>query len=170
MLLQSHQFKELPVISMRTGEQVTQVLEPIIDPFRLEICGFYTDYEEASILLLRSAREVGHKQIVIDDLDALSTPDELPRLEEVLRLRYELHSKRVITQSKQRLGKVEEYIIDTLSHKIQKLHVHQPMWRNLQGSTLIIDRQQIISLDDKEVIVSDTAVKSTALATQQSTP
>lgn len=170
MLLQSRQLRSLPVVSMRTGGTLAYTRDPIINPFQLEISGIYTTHDDGSILLLHTIREIAPKQVTVDDSDAFSHQEDLPRLEEILRLNYELIGKHVTTQSKQRLGKVEDYVVDTLSHKIQKIHVHQPLWRNFHGSTLIIDRQQIISVNDRSVTVSDGITNSTALATQHSLP
>ncbi len=166
MLMQSQQLKDVDIINMRTGQPVAKVIRPIIDPFKLEIAGFYTTYQQNNILLIRNIRELSRKQVIIDDTDTFSNKNELPRLQELLELDYQLKGKRTVTQSKKRLGKIEDYIIDTLSYQIQKLHVSQPLWRSFNGSTLIIDRKQIIEVNNNAVTVSDATVQSGALATQ----
>lgn len=166
MLMQSQQLKDIDIVNMRTGQPVAKVIRPIIDPFKLEIAGLYTTYQQDNILLIRSIRELNRKQVIVDDTDTFSNKNELPRMKEMIELDYQLKGKRVVTQSKKRLGKVEDYIIDTLSYQIQKLHVSQPLWRNFSGSMLIIDRKQIIEVNNNAVTVSDATVQSGALATQ----
>lgn len=167
MLMQSYQFKDIAVINMRSGQPEAKLTQPIIDPFKLEIVGFYTTHTPENILLIRNIRELNRKQVMVDDTDTFSTQDELPRLKEVLDINYQLKGKRVVTHSRKRLGKVEDYIVDTISYHIEKIHVHQPLWRNFSGSTLIIDRKQILEVDNVTVTVSDATIESGALATQQ---
>lgn len=167
MLMQSYQFKDINIVNMRTGQPVAKLVRPIIDPFKLEIAGFYTTHSPENILLVRNVRELNRKQVMIDDTDVFSSKDELPRLRDVLEINYELKDKRVVTHSKKRLGKIEDYIIDTISYQVEKIHVHQPIWRNLSGSTLIIDRKQILEVDNSVVTVSDATMESGALATQR---
>lgn len=167
MLMQSQQFKNIDIVNMRTGHPVAKITNPIIDPFKLEIAGFYTTHPTENILLVRNLRELNRKHVMIDDTDTFSSKNELPRLTEVLEINYELKGKHVVTHSKKRLGKIEEYIIDTVSFQIQKIHVSQPIWRSLGGSLLIIDRKQVIEVNDKTVTVSDATIQSGALATQQ---
>lgn len=159
MLIQSRQLHDSPIVSMRTGYVVTRLQQPIIDPDKLEVCGFHT-HQDNAVLLFNDVREITPKQAVIDDADVLSSPDDLHRLQEVLALDYQLPRKRTLTQSKQNLGTIEDYVIDTLSGKIQKLHVKQPLWRNFSGGTLIIDRGQILEVSDKFVLVSDAVIRA----------
>ncbi|PSO45187.1 hypothetical protein BRC21_00365 [Candidatus Saccharibacteria bacterium SW_7_54_9] len=167
MLMQSRQFQDIRVINMRDGQPTTKILRPIIDPFKLEVAGFYTDHKPENILLVRNIRELNRKQVMIDDVDALSSKDELPRLKEVLDINYQLGGKRAVTYSKKRLGKVEDYIVDTVSYRIEKIHVHQPVWRSFSGGLLIVDRKQILEVDNHKVTVSDATIQSHGLATQQ---
>ena len=159
MLIQSGQMNHVEIVNMRTGQPEAVAERVIIDPFRLHVCGFYTTHDP-SILLAANIRELNAEQILIDDVDAFSAREELPRLEEVLSIDYQLSGKRVQTHSKERLGSVEEYVFDSLDFKIQKIYVHQPLWRNLNGQTLIVDRKQILEVNDKHVIVSDGTIKA----------
>lgn len=167
MLIQSHQFRDTQVINMRDGQPAAKIVRPIIDPFKLEIAGFYTNHHPENILLVRNLRELNRKQVMVDDTDTFSSKDELPRLKEVLDINYELDGKRVITHNKKRVGKVEDYIVDTVSYRIEKIHVHQPVWRSFSGGTLVIDRKQILEVDNHKVTVSDATIESGALAAQQ---
>lgn len=169
MLIKAQQLDNLDVIDMRSGQPVAKLGRPIIDPFKLEVVGFHTTHQTESLLLMRNIRELNRKQAIIDDEEDFSVAEDLPRLKEVLDIDYNLTGKKVYTQSKKRLGKVEDYIIETLGFQIQKIHVHQSVWHSFTGSTLIVDRKQIIEVNDDAITVSDATVQSGALAAQQTT-
>ena len=159
MLIQSGQMHNVEIVNMRTGQPEASIQQGIIDPFRLLLCGFYTSYEP-NILLTSNIRELNLEQALIDDVDAFSAKSELPRLEEVLSIDYQLLGKRVQTRSQKNLGKVEEYVFDSIEFKIQKIYIHQPMWRNINGQTLIVDRRQILEVNDKHIVVADAIVEA----------
>lgn len=164
MLLTSAQLQNLEVTSLQTGQPIGQTLAVIIDPFKLRVAGFYLDANTDNILLAGDMRELSPQRILINSTDVLTNEAELPRLAEVLAMNYELVGKKVMSRSKQRLGSVEAYVIDTLNTEIQKLHVRQPLLRSFSGGTLIVDRRQIVEINDRMVIVEDAAAQKPAWA------
>lgn len=145
-------------MSLRTGQPVATTTEPIINPNNLKIEGFYcTDRfsNDRLVLLYQDIRDVIQQGFVIDDHDVLAAPDELVRLKQVMDIGFTLLGKSVVTLSKERLGKVNDYATEIETMYIQKIYVSQGMLKSLTGGSLGIDRNQINEITDKKIIVND---------------
>ncbi len=145
-------------MSLRTGSQVATATRPIINPNNLKIEGFYcTDNFEGTelILLYQDIRDVIPQGLVIDDHDVLAERSELVRLEKVLELNFELIGKQVSTTSKQKVGKVSDYAVETTTMFIQKIYASQSILKSFTGGSLSIDRTQIVEITSKKVIINE---------------
>ena len=85
----------------------------------------------------------------------LSDPEDLIRLKEIINLKFGLINKRVETVSKEKIGKVNDYVVDLDSMYIQKLHVNKPIYKHLNNNSLIIDRSQINEITPSRIIIND---------------
>ncbi len=158
MLQLSNYFSQKPVLSLRTGMPVATAITPIINPKNLKIEGFYCEdsVERASLILLsQDIRELNRRGFIINDHDALAEPDDLVRLQGVLNIQFELLKKNVETVGKEKVGKVNDYAVDTQSMYIQKLYVSQPIWKNLAGGSLSVDRSQIVEVTRRRIIINE---------------
>src|SRR5437868_4976902 len=101
------------VMSLRTGGQVGLTTAFIINPNNLKVEGFYCQdikHKKAQLILLyQDIRDVVAQGIVVNDHDALTDPDELVRLKDIMKLNFELVGKPVVTVSKQKIGKVNDF-------------------------------------------------------------
>lgn len=146
------------VMSLRTGGQVATAIEPIINPKSLKIEGFYCEdrFEQSQLILLsQDIREHIDKGFVVNDHEVLAKPEELIRLEPVLKLGFVLIGKPVVTVNKQRLGKVADYAVDDAALYVQKLYVTQGLIKSITGGSLSIDRSQIVEITNRKIVVSD---------------
>jgi hypothetical protein len=99
--------------------------------------------------------------LAVNDEAALSDPSDLVRHQEILDINFELMDKPVRTK-RQRLGRVSDYSYNE-GMFVQKLYVARPLRKVFSAEdTLIIDREQIIEVTDKYILVRDTEVKATA--------
>jgi len=158
MLQLSESLVNRPVMSLRTGQQVATVIEPIINPNNLKIEGFYcTDrFDKGELVLLyQDIRDVLPQGFIVDDHDVLSPPEELIRLKDILQIEFKLVGKPVVTISKTRVGKVSDYATEMETMYIQKLYVSQSMLKNFTGGNLGIDRNQINEITDKRIIINE---------------
>lgn len=147
-----------PILSLRTGGAVAWTTEPIVNPQNLKIEGFFckdTVDGKQLVLLYQDIREVSKRGFIIDDHDTLAEPDELVRLKDVLDAHFQLMKKVVETTSKERIGKVSDYAVETTSMYIQKLYVSRSIWRSLTGGSLSIDRTQIVEITNRRVIINE---------------
>jgi sporulation protein YlmC with PRC-barrel domain len=154
-----------PVLSIRAGIQVASITHPIINPNNLKIVAWHvedTRSDESLVLLSEDIREIIPDGFIINDFEVLSTTKELIRLKSILKLEFELIGLRVTTESGKRYGKIADYAFNTDSMFIHKLYASQALVKNFGTEALSIDRNQIIEVTDKRIVIEDPldAVKS----------
>jgi sporulation protein YlmC with PRC-barrel domain len=153
---------DIDVLSLRTAAKVATATEPIINPHNLKVEGWFCEdvfSKEKLVLLAQDVRDFVPQGIAVNDHEVLSTPEELVRLQDILKLEFNLLGKPVVTNHKRRLGKVADYALDTDTLVIQKLYVARPMYRSITAGQLSIDHSQIIEINDRAIIVREADIK-----------
>jgi sporulation protein YlmC with PRC-barrel domain len=144
-------------------------LAPIINPNNLKIEGFYCqdglDRHRQLILLYQDIRDIITQGFVVDDHDVLADPSELVRLQELMRLNFQLIGKPVITTSKHRIGKVSDYATEVSTMYVQKLYASQSVFKSFAGGSLSIDRTQIVEITDTRIVINEILRPQPARAT-----
>ena len=167
MLRIGSSFKNLTVLSLHAGYPIATLTEMIINPHNLSIEAFYTANQSKSdkirsALLIQDIREASGNRVIIDHADDIRPVEDLIRLQEMIAINYQLIGKKVMTLSKHNLGKVEEFVANDDDFKIEKLHVGKPGLLGLKNSKLIINRSQVVSMNDDTIIVKDGTEKIAA--------
>lgn len=106
-------------------------------------------------IVYQDIRDVIPQGIVVNDYDVLTEPEELVRLHKLMQIGFDPRGKQVITVSKKRIGKVSDYATEIETMYIQKLYVAQSMLKSLTGGSLGIDRNQIVEVTPKKIIVQE---------------
>ncbi len=163
MLVLSNSFTDKPVASIQSGHRVAVVQNQIIDPKDLKIFALTVDSPNLGTNLVvhtEDIRDFNHQGIIVDSNDQLMTfDDDLVRLKKVAEINFHLIGKSVYTENGKKLGKVSEYVVDTDSFFITKLHVNRSMAKSFGSSQLIIDRSQVVKVTDRRVVVKSTSKK-----------
>lgn len=107
------------------------------------------------VLLTQDIRDDVPQGFIVNDHDALSDPKDLVRLQNILKFHFVLLDKPVHTISKKHLGKVSDYAVDSSSMYIQKLYVGQSLLKSLSGGQLSIDRNQIVEITNRRIVIQD---------------
>lgn len=157
MLLVSKAIIDQPVMSLRTGGKVATAGRPIFNPDNLKIIGFHCEdsFQKAHLILLsQDIRDHIKGGFVVDDHDVLADPEDLIRLQNLLEIDFELTNKTVATKKK-KLGKVVDYAVDSETLYVQKLYVGQSVLKSLSDGQLSVDRNQIIEVTDKQIVIKD---------------
>jgi len=165
MLQLSKMLTDKPVLSLRTGAQVGTAVGPVINPNNLKIEGWFVEdrfQKETLVVLAQDLRDIIPRGLVIDDADALSKPEDLLRLQETLRINFQLLGKSVVSNHHRHVGKVSDYAVDMESLFIQKLYVERSIFRSLTEGQLVIDRSQIIEITPRRIVVREPEQKVTA--------
>jgi sporulation protein YlmC with PRC-barrel domain len=162
MLRLSNNYTDRSILSLRTGGVIGVATTPIINPNNLKIEGWYAqNHFEKGVFILpaREIRDFIAKGLVVDDHDSLTHPDDMVRLKDTIDIQFELIGKTVMTESKKKLGKVADYAVDESSYYIQKMYVNPTILKGLTSDQLLIDRNQIIEITNKKIIVQDPTVR-----------
>ncbi len=161
MLLMGQQLLSRPVVSLRTGGRLGTIEDVIINPNNLKIEGWFVEdtiNKRRSILLSQDVRDIINQGFVVNDFDDLSDPSELVRLQKTLELKFKLIGKSVVTEGKQRLGKVGDYAFEKNAFFIQKLYIEQSIIKSFSGGGAIVDRDQIITINNRQIVVADATI------------
>lgn len=171
MLQLSNALANKDVMSLRTGTPVARILRPIINPNNLKIEGFIcqdTINKEELVLVYQDIRELLPQGFVVDDHDVLARPDELVRLQKFINMNFQLQGMQVVSNSKEKLGKVADYATEVETMYIQKIYVAQSVFKAFTSGQLSVDRNQIIEITASKIIIQDplqgTPAGATAIA------
>jgi len=160
MLRLSASLVNQPILSLRLGGRIGVAQEPVIDPHDLKILGWWCKVPGKStqeILLTEQVRQYSSAGLAVDDTDALAEPEDLVRHKEILEIDFELLNKPV-RNKRGHIGRVEDYSYND-GMFVQKLYVGKPLHRVLTSSpTVLIDRSQILEVNDDHILVKDTEV------------
>ncbi|NBU33042.1 hypothetical protein EB118_04605 [bacterium] len=151
----------LPIISLRTGGTIGKTLQPLINPNNLKIEAWYCNsvFTKNTLLLpAEDIREISKIGVAVNDQDSLTEPDDLIRLKQVASIQFDPIGKSVITESGQKLGKVEDYAVDIDSMYIVNLYVARRSIKSFTNQPLTVNRLQIVEITDKKIIVKDIEV------------
>lgn len=155
----------LPIISLQASDTVAWARRPIIDIANLEIIAFHcqTPNHRSLVLVARDIRQLAPDCIIIDNEDELAETDDIVRLRDLIKTAYTPINKTVISDTGRKLGVVEDYTINLETCRIQKLHIRQSILQAWLGSSLIVDRTQIIDLTPQSITVRDTTIELPAV-------
>ena len=164
MLLLSQRLLDKPVMSLQAGAEIARTTKAVIDPTSLQVVGYYVEsrIKKESPLLLKTEdiREVSQIGLIIDSIDEILPESDLLRMQEITKLSFEPTNLTVIDEKKRKLGKVVDYGIDPTTFTIHQLHVKQPLLKSFHVAEMIINRTQIVEINDKNIIVKEASNKS----------
>lgn len=164
MLILGSRLLNTPVMSLQTGGRLGETQKPIIDPSNLKIVAFEVEgpllSERPALLRVADIREMGRVGMIINSNDEIIGVHDVIKIEKLYDLNFPLLNMPVIDDRKHKLGKVEDYTIDTDSFVIQQLNVKRGFFKGLTDTGLLISRAQIIEINDNEIIVRSPTQKS----------
>lgn len=166
MLLLGSHFHDTPIMSLQTGGRLARISEPVIDPSNLKIVAYEVDgpllTEHPSFLRIADIREISSIGMIIDSTDELVALDDVIKIKELHDLDFHLVGMPVIDEHKHKLGKVENYTVESESFVIQQLNVRRGILQGITDTGLLINRSQIVEINDNAIIVKSTAKKAPA--------
>lgn len=156
------------IMSLRTGQPVATSTAAIINPNNLKVEGFYCldnhDKKKQLVLLYQDIRDIIPQGLVVDDHDVLAEPQELIRLKDIMSINFQLIGKAVFSTDKRRVGKVNDYAVETTTLFIQKIYVGQPLIKVFASGSLSVDRTQIVEITNRKIVIQDPLQPTKALA------
>ena len=166
MLIVGSRLLNTPVMSLQTGGKLASTQKPIIDPSNLKIVAFEVEgqllSERPSLLRVADIREMGRVGMIVNSNDEFIGVHDVIKIEKLYDLGFPLVGMVVMDDKKHRLGKVEDYTVDTNSYVIQQLTVQRGFFKGLTDTGLLIGRNQIVEINDNEIIVKSADIRSVA--------
>ena len=163
MLLLGSRLIDTPIMGLQTGTRLATTKSPVIDPSNLKIIAYEVDgpllVEHPSFIRIADVRELSNVGMIIDSNDEFVGTDDIVALKKIYELNFKLIGLNVIDESKHKLGKVNDYSLDTDSFIIQQLNVKRGIIKSLADTELLIHRTQIIEINDHTITVRSTAKK-----------
>lgn len=163
MLIPAKHLNQTPVMSLQTGAEIAQTGEAIIDPGVLEVVAYRLNGPRikgaSTLLLTNDIREISDIGFIVDSSDELVEEPDILKLQKLARLNFHLNGLDVFDDTKNRLGKIDDYGIDPMTFTIHQLYVKRPLLKSLQTSDLIISRKQIIEVNNKAIIVRSASLE-----------
>jgi uncharacterized protein YrrD len=163
MLVLKERLIHVPVMSLQTGAQIAQTERPIIDPRQLMVVAFYCQGSTLdvtpAVLHVDDIREAGTLGFIVDDADVIMSPTDLVRLQQIISYNFSLEGKLVVDDRGQKIGKVDNFIVDMRSFYITQLQVQPSILQSWSTSQVLIGRTQILEINDKKIIVKSATVK-----------
>jgi uncharacterized protein YrrD len=171
MLVHSNFLTNKQIVSISEGKVVASVSSIIIDPSNLSIVALYCSGpwspKKRMVVLTQDIKTIQQGKIIINTVSDITELEDIVRLKEIAKINFSLISKNVKSESRKKLGKINDYSINIQNFYIQKITVSLSIFRSLGTNTLLIDREQIIEVSDHEVIVSDTILTNPSPIPQQ---
>ena len=170
MLLLGKRLLRIPVMSLQVGTKIADTVRPVIDPHTLSIIAYEVDgpllTQRPSFIRIADIRELSDLGMIVDSSDELVIADDIISLRKILTLDFHLITMHVVDTHGKKLGKVDDYTLDTDNFLIQQLSVHGGIISSLSSTGHMIHRSQIVEISDATITVQGTEKKLTDLETE----
>ena len=168
MILLASNTVGMGVFTIRVGGRFASISGLLVNPHTLKIAAFWVDdghSKQHKLLLVQDIREITPKAVIIDDHGSLVEPGDLPRLEEILAIDYQLPGKKVRSGSKTH-GKVSDFGFRTHTFEIANVSGKPSISRLISNTRFSFARKQITAVNDKAIEVDDSPLGSHNLKRQ----
>ena len=164
MILDASKLIGFRILSLRSGGVISTIESIIVDPNDLKILGFFLNkntvsFDSGAILDVRSVREFSHLGMIIDSDEELLNVGDVVKIDEMVKLNFQPINFKVKTQNKVSIGTVIDYTVDVNDFYIQQLTVKRPILKSFIDPELIINRSEILEINDEAIIVKDELAK-----------
>lgn len=164
MLISTGELFGAPVMSLQTGSEVAETATCIIDPKTFHIVAYELEGSKLDVhpafVKIEDLRELSDIGFIIDSSDEVISLDDIVVAKELYEQPLVLEGMKVVDTDTNKLGKVEQAIMDTDSFQIEQLHVKRPFLKSLSDTNLIINRSQIVDVRDDTIVVQSAKVKA----------
>lgn len=163
MLLLGSRLNGTPVMGLQTGTMLAKTARPLIDPSNLKIVAYVVEgpllSEHPSLIRMADVRELGDIGMIIDSSDEFIGVKDVIKINELYDLHFDLIGLSVVDESKKKLGKIDDYSLDSSSFVIEQLNVRRRGIRSLTETGLLIHRSQIVEINNQQIVVKSTATR-----------
>lgn len=153
MLINSKNMINLPLASIRSSAKIGYADGLIINPNNLHIDAIWCSLSNGKRLLLSpmDIRDLSLRGIIINDHENLLEESDAIRLKPILEYRFNLIDK-VAYVGKRKIGKVEDFAVNTESLYIQKIYVKPNLINRVASERMTFDRSSVEEVTNQKII------------------
>ncbi|MBD3246373.1 MAG: hypothetical protein GF333_05115 [Candidatus Omnitrophica bacterium] len=139
------------VVSIRDGGVLGRIRCPVIDGTHQIIVGFIVDDEEwfleTKVVLFQFIRGLEEEVVTVDDGSVILPVKGLEKIHSYLKENLQLVNTKVITESGKQIGKVEDFLFNSRTGKIEGY--------KLESKHTVLDWREALALGREMVIVKE---------------
>lgn len=172
MLVNGSKLLGVPILSLHVGGPIARTTREIVNPHDLQVMAFelagpMVGGEYGDLLDVRSVREYSAAGMVVDSADEFVGHGEVVRLDEIMRLNFQLTGMKVETKRGTKLGKVVDFVVNTADFRVMQLIVRRPALKALMDPELLVGRSEVVEITDYKIIVRDEERKVRKMAASE---
>lgn len=169
MLISYARLANIPILSLHLGGRVGVAKQAIINPGNLRVVAYEveTSARGNALLLTESIREVGSLGVIIDDDSEFIQPGDVIRLDEIRTTNFQLIGLSVLDEDKKKVGRVNGYTLETDLFEIRQISVNPGLIKRLSTTEMLVNRSQIIEVNDRYIIIKSPKVQQDAPVVSQ---
>jgi len=157
MLVLGSKLNNTPIMGLQTGTRLANAKAPVIDPSNLKILAYEVEgpllVDKPSYIRIADIRELSNIGMIIDSSEEFIALDDVIAIKKICELNFDLIGLLVVDDNKRKLGKVNDFIVDTNSFVIQQLSVKRGIIKSISETDLLIHRSQILEISNYQIIV-----------------
>lgn len=150
-----------PVLSLQTGTELAVAKSAVINPHNLSVIAYEVEGplldQRPSLLRTQDIRELSSIGMIVDSSDEFVQPEDVIKLNEIYEIEFDLIGKPVLDEKRNKLGKVQEYNVETGGFIIQQLTVKRPLLQSFNDPELLVHRSQVIEVTDEAIVIKSKA-------------
>lgn len=161
MLLEARNILDLPIASIEEKEKIGIVKKIIVNKVDASILGFLISsgnflFGKNYFVSADCVLDIDAHGLTIRNKESLTEPREIYRVKKILEERFEILGLSAVAKSKERLGKISNFVVDTRDIKIVKYYISG--W--LENK--IIDHNKVYKITSREIIFKDFIERKTS--------
>jgi uncharacterized protein YrrD len=153
MFIEAKKLIGLPVAAVNTQSKIGQISQILIDPQNGNLMGFLVSLggllSPKKVLSAVDIREFDPNGIVTESSDNLVPPEEIVRVNDIIKKKIFLIGMPAKTESGKSLGNVEDLLIDTDTSSVAKYYL-----KDLLGKSRVLGSDKVVKVD-KQIIFTD---------------
>lgn len=152
----------MPIYSLNDGEILGNVKNIIVDPKEKCLLGIVISpkgwYRDLKIVPRTKVQSLGTQGITIDEKSSAQRASNLPKMLEYLHKPAKILGSKIITESGDNLGRVDEYFFHSENFSISKIHITQnnfsKVGSKLLGGTKCISGEYIETIGNGLIVLN----------------
>jgi len=152
MLIELSKLVGMPVGSLNEGAFVGSVRQTVISPGDAKLIGFTIKigsiFSKILVVSFQDVVDIDQGGVVINSRDNLVEKEEIVRVGEILKHKFNLIGLKAVSKDKQNLGRVQDAVVETQSGDILRLYTSR-MYQNR-----VFERSKIDKITWREVVLN----------------